>query len=90
MHKAKSLIIGRKKTGDDSYSVLVNLFAVDDPHLSTDSPVSSFEYHDKALVVEKSNQFKFLPAGNDIVINSIEGVDISENDECVSLVVHNK
>ncbi|MFP4117791.1 MAG: hypothetical protein ACLFTR_02610 [Candidatus Woesearchaeota archaeon] len=90
MYEAQSVIIGRKKSGDDSYSVLINLFAADDPHLSTDSPLQSFEYCDKTLVVEKSERFMFLPEGNDVVINSISGVEIIEEDDTVTLAVHKK
>ena len=88
MHKAKSVIIGRKKSGEDGYCVLINLFDVDDPHLSTDSPLESFEYYEKELLVEDSGSFKFLPTGNDIVMNSISGVDLREEDETVVLKVH--
>ena len=90
MYEAQSVIIGRKKTGEDNYCVLVNLFNVDDPHLSTDSPINFFEYCNKSLVVENSDSFKFLPEGNDIVINSIKGVEISEEDESVILKIYNE
>ncbi len=87
MAEAKSVIIGRKKVGNDKYNILVSLFASEDPHLSTDSPIETHEFDAESLETEGASDFKFMPAGNDVVINGISEAKTQDNSDSVKLIL---
>jgi hypothetical protein len=80
MEGVKSLIIGRKKVGEDKYNCIITLFGSNDPHLSTESPLSTREFDHLEVEIIKPLSFKFLARGNDIVINDLKNVSITEKD----------
>ncbi|MFW6231229.1 MAG: hypothetical protein ACOC32_04370 [Nanoarchaeota archaeon] len=78
--QAKSLIIGRKKVEDDIYHCMITFFDVNDPHLTTKSPIETKECVADEVDIADALRFKFLPRGNDIVINDLSQVSIEEKD----------
>lgn len=84
--KTKSVIIGRRKrikeTARDSdlRDCFVDLFDVNNPHLSSKAPKKIFEFNKKhKIVISGSKDINFLLLGHDIVINDLKEVEIKEN-----------
>ena len=77
-YKTKSLIIGRKKRHGEFYPCFVNLFSENDPHLSKDIPDQFLDFEKIAKVVITGLEVIYLPDGNDIVINNLKEIQISQ------------
>lgn len=77
-YKTKSLILGRKKRKGDYYPCFVNLFSENDPHLSKEVPDQFLDYEKVKKVDIKGLDCIYLPAGNDIVINDLKEVSITQ------------
>ena len=87
---AKSVIIGRKKVEDDLYNVMITLFDANNPHLLTEMPKKTFDYECNAVNFLTPIKFKFLTHGNDIVINDISEISISEDKESKEIMLNIK
>lgn len=85
--KAKSIIIGRKKVEDDNYDIVLTMFDINNPHLSTEMPKKSLEFSCKFAKFSKPVSFKFMARGNDIVVNNVSSVDIKEDGDVLRLDV---
>lgn len=78
-YKAKSAIIGRmkrKNKDDDVYPCFVSLFDINDPHKTAEVPTKKLEYEDMHKIVIKNVNINYLLAGNDLVINDLESIEI--------------
>tara|TARA_Y100000294_G_C8456776_1_gene296913 strand:- start:273 stop:605 length:333 start_codon:yes stop_codon:yes gene_type:complete len=75
-YKTKSLILGRKKRQGEHYPCFVNLFSQNDPHISNEVPDQFLDFEKISKVDIKDLNVIYLPAGNDIVINSLKEVSI--------------
>ena len=87
---AKSVIIGRKKVEDDLYNVIITLFDENNPHLLTEMPKKTFDYECNAVNFLSPIKFKFLTHGNDIVVNDISEISISEERENKEIILNIK
>ncbi len=75
----KSAVIGRKKRpskDDDNYPCFINLFKINEPHKSGKVPDKMLDFDDVHKVVISGLDVSYLLAGNDIVINDLEHIEI--------------
>lgn len=74
-YKAKSILIGRKKSTDKDYSLrpcFISLFDENNPHLSTEGPKRVLEFEDVHKVIIHGLKVNYLLPGNDLVVNDLE------------------
>jgi hypothetical protein len=78
-YKTKSVIIGRKKRKDktrDDHPCFITLFSVNDPHKSGEVPDKILDYENIHKLVIKGCDINYLLAGNDLVINDLEYIEV--------------
>ena len=78
-YKTKSVIIGRMKRKDknrDDYPCFISLFDINDPHKSGQVPKKMFDFDSVHKIVLTGFDVNYLPAGNDLVINNLDYIDI--------------
>ncbi len=81
-HETKSVIIGRMKRenkDDDVYPCFVSLFDINNPHKTAEVPQKKFEYEGMHKIIIKGLDFNYLLAGNDIVINDLENIELKDD-----------
>lgn len=81
-YDTKSIIIGRMKRenkDDEVYPCFVSLFDINDPHKTAEVPKKKLEFGGMHKVVIKGVDLNYLLAGNDLVINDLEYVEIEED-----------
>jgi hypothetical protein len=80
-YKTKSLIIGRMKRKNDSdeeYPCFIGLFyKINDPHKSGQAPDQRLQYEQVHKIMIHGLDIKYLPMGNDLVINDLEEIDVT-------------
>jgi hypothetical protein len=88
-YKTKSVLIARKKRENpEDYNhrpCFVSLFDVNDPHLSIEGPKEVIEFSRKHKVLINGLNINYLLPGNDIVINDLEQIEISEKGDFVHI-----
>lgn len=84
-YKTKSAVIGRKKVAEDKYNCIINLFDVNDPHLSKKVPKEPLEFENIDHVHINGLDFKFCLMGNDIVINDLKSISIEQRDRILDV-----
>ncbi|HLD88898.1 MAG TPA: hypothetical protein VI894_01695 [Candidatus Nanoarchaeia archaeon] len=81
-YKTKSIIIGRKKKFSDDIEdrpCFVSLFDINNPHTSGKIPKKILDFTAHKILIKELN-VDYLLAGNDLVINDLEHIDVtSEN-----------
>ncbi len=80
-YKTKSMIIGRMKRkdpDDEFYPCFVSFFDINDPHKSGKVPKEQVEFQKTHKIVIKNLDINYLLAGNDLVINDLESVEIDD------------
>lgn len=82
--EAKSAVIARKKISDEKYMLMVNLFDLNNPHESSKAPNECLEYECKHAMIEGLD-IKFIPFGNDIIINDLIELDIINESDIVTI-----
>lgn len=88
-YKTKSLLINRLKDyehidKDQPYNVQIKLFKINDPHLTPELPIECIDFEDISEVyVDGFKEMKFLPVGNDLVINNLSKVKIDKKKDKV-------
>ena len=82
-HKTKSVIIGRKKSSDDSNTrpCFVNLFNINNPHLTDKAPEKCLDFDKIHKIIIKGLDVNYLLQGNDLVINNLKEIEIKQNKE---------
>ncbi len=83
-HKAKAIIIGRKKESGQ-YGAFVAIFDMNDPHKSGQAPREIIDFLGCRNVKIKGFDLKFMIGGADIVINDIEKLEIEDKDMRVTI-----
>lgn len=81
-YDTKSIIIGRMKRenkDDDVYPCFVALFDINDPHKTAEVPKKKLEFKGMHKISIKGVDLNYLLAGNDLVINDLEYVEIEED-----------
>jgi hypothetical protein len=81
----KSAVIGRKKVGEDSYNCLINLFDINDPHMTKEVPKECLEFENIDHVHIDNLKIKFCLLGNDLVLNDLKNINVEQNEEQKSL-----
>ena len=78
----KCAIVARKKIREtDSYNCLINMFDINEGHLSGEVPKEFLEFENvKKVEINGLNLCYFL-IGNDVVINDMESLEITEEDD---------
>ncbi|MFP4403316.1 MAG: hypothetical protein ACLFPJ_03125 [Candidatus Woesearchaeota archaeon] len=77
--KTKSIIVGRMKRedkDDDLYPCFVSLFDINDPHKTAEVPKEQIKFDKLHKIILKDLNMNYLLAGNDIVINDLESVEL--------------
>lgn len=82
-HKVKSIIIGRMKRSDkakerdDMYRpCFIALYDFNDPHLKAESPKQILEFKKIDNVNITNFKVKYLLAGNDLVVNNLQYIEV--------------
>ena len=78
-YKTKSAIIGRKKDAGRIFAFIA-LFGMNDPHKSAEPPKKILEFPGCRNVRIYNCDIKYMLAGNDIIINDLEKLDIEEKE----------
>lgn len=76
-YKTKSVIIGRKKDSG-VYAAFIALFDVNEPHKSGKAPEKVLDFFGCRNVKITGCDIKYMVAGNDIIINNLEKIEINE------------
>ncbi len=79
-YKTKSAVIARKKVGDEKYNCIVNIFDVNDPHLSNEVPKECLEFENITKVHFKDVSVEFYLMGSDLILNDLRTLKIVEAD----------
>ena len=84
-YKAKSIIIGRMKRSkkakekDDMFRpCFVALYDFNDPHLSPEPPKEILEFEKVDRISLDSFKINYLLAGNDLVVNDLQYIDVEK------------
>jgi len=78
-YKTKSIIIGRKKRSEETYPCFVHLFDINDPHKTGEVPVKMLDFTKVHKVILKGLDVNYLLEGNDLVVNDLVSVEITED-----------
>ncbi|MEM4336634.1 MAG: hypothetical protein QXG86_01370 [Candidatus Woesearchaeota archaeon] len=78
-YATKSVIIGRKKDAGRIFAFIA-LFDINDPHKSAKPPKKILEFAGARNVRIYGCDIKYMLAGNDIIINDLEKVQIEEKE----------
>ena len=88
--KTKSVILGRRNRDSKSKSdddlmrpCFVDLFDVNNPHLSDKAPKKIFEFYKKNKIIITGLEVNYLLLGHDLVINDLKEIEIKEDKEHV-------
>ena len=89
-YKAKSVIISRKpgKDKDDGglWTAFIGLFDENNPHLKAKAPIKVIEILEVEKVrIKELRNISYYLMGNDIIVNNLEELVISKNDNIVTL-----
>lgn len=83
--KTTSIIIARKNRnkscGDFNRPCFISLFDVNNPHKTSKSPKKIINFDNKHKIEIENLYINYLLAGNDLVINNLEFIDIKEKGE---------
>lgn len=82
-HTTKSIIIGRMKRPnkeEEVYPCFISLFDINDPHKTGEVPKKKLEYERIEKVIIKGLDINYLLAGNDLLINDLQEVEIDKED----------
>jgi hypothetical protein len=88
IYKAKSVIIGRMKRKDmaEEYPCFISIFMNgNDPHKSGAVPDKTLHFDEIHKVMISRLDVKYLPLGNDIVINDLEEIEVKVEGPHISL-----
>ena len=80
-YETKSAVIARKKTGEDTYNCLINLFDINDPHMSKEAPKECLEFENIDHADVMGLKLKYCLLGNDIVLNDLKVLEVTEDKE---------
>jgi len=83
-YKTKSAIIGRKKDAGRLFAFIA-LFDINEPHKSPNPPNKILEFPGARNVRIHDCNIKYMIAGNDIIINDLEKIDIEEKESRVTV-----
>jgi hypothetical protein len=78
--QTKCIILGRMKRKDNTkeeYPCFISFFSINDPHKTGVVPDKINDYEDIHKIIIKGLNVNYLLAGNDIVINDLEYVEIT-------------
>lgn len=78
-HKAKAILIGRKKHYEDNPDVrpcFISLFNENNPHKSAELPFDILEFEKIHKVVINELNVNYLLPGNDLVINDLDSFEV--------------
>ena len=80
---AKSALIGRlpRKEGAKFKTAVVRLFAVNNPHKTTEFPTKTYEFSDVEKIRIRRLNVSYYLEGNDIVINDLEELYLNHEDQ---------
>ena len=81
-YKTKSAIIGRKKDAGRLFAFIA-LFDINEPHKSPEAPKEILEFPGCRNVRIYNCNIKYMIAGNDIIINDLEKVEVEERESRV-------
>ncbi len=87
-YKAKSALIGRKKSDDINFNVrpcFVSLFEENNPHLNIEGPSKILEFEKVHKVVIKNLNISYLLPGNDLVINDLKEIEVEQQGEHIHI-----
>lgn len=87
-YKAKSIIIGRKKRKnkeEEYYPCFITLFDINDPHKSASIPKEILDYEKMSRISIEGMDVEYMLAGNDIVVNNLEYIDIKKKGKDIFL-----
>lgn len=90
IYKAKSILVARMpREGNEYKTATVKLFDTNSPHRKGVLPEKQLDFPSTRKVVIKGLDVEYLTEGNDLVINNLEEVDISEQDS-ITVVISGK
>jgi hypothetical protein len=87
-YRTKSVVIGRmkRKNKDDStYPCFIHLFSINDPQKTAEVPDKMLDYADIDEVRISGLDVNYLLAGNDLVINDLESIDVNVTGSTISV-----
>jgi hypothetical protein len=87
-YRTKSVVIGRmkrKNKDDSSYPCFIHLFSINDPQKTGEVPDKMLDYNDIDQIVISGLDVNYLLAGNDLVINDIDFIDVNVSGSTISV-----
>ncbi len=81
-YKARSVLIGRKKKFSEDIEdrpCFVSLFDINNPHISGKVPKKILDFTAHKIIITDLN-VNYLLAGNDLVINNLEYVEVNSDE----------
>jgi hypothetical protein len=88
-YKTKSVVIGRKKAGEDKYNCIINLFESNNPHLNNEIPKDCLEYENiNHIIFTETKILEYFLLGNDIVINNLSSIKIEQKDNKLTITTN--
>jgi len=89
IYKTKSVLIGRKKRQDkedfNHRPCYISLFDKNNPHLCKEGPKKIIEFDKKHKMVIEGLNIHYLLPGNDLVINDLKELEVTEEGEVVKV-----
>ena len=77
----KCAIVARKKIKEtDSYNCLINMFDINEGHLSGEVPKEFLEFENVKAVEIKNLDLCYFLIGNDLVINDLTSLEVTEEE----------
>ena len=86
-HKTKSILVARfpRKGENEFKTALIKLFDVNNPHMTKELPIESFEYENIEKIIIKNKETNYFLEGNDLVINDLEEIDIDKEGTVITI-----
>lgn len=89
-YTAQSVLVGRMpREGNEYKTATIKLFSTNSPHRKGVLPDKQLDFPSTRKVVIKGGVVEYLTEGNDILINDLKEVDITESDT-ITVVVNCK
>lgn len=68
------------ETKEVPYDVVIKFFDINDPHKTTEIPKEELRYENIHRVLLKNLEVKYLPVGNDLVMNDVGKIKIDKKE----------
>ena len=84
-YQTKAAVIGRKKVAEDKYNCIINLFDINDPHLTKEIPKECLEFEEVDHINIAPFKIGYFLLGNDLIINDLNKFIVEQDGSVLNI-----